>query len=71
MQDIAIIWDWVGFGVRWHLPNLSGSEVFYKLAHQVYSAAGRQILDATAGGALEIFPKVSLDEALASSLTSS
>lgn len=56
--------DYFGFGVRWHLPNLSGSEEFYQLAKQAYEAAGRQILDATEQGALTVFPKVSLDEAL-------
>ncbi|MCH9649386.1 MAG: DUF115 domain-containing protein [Deltaproteobacteria bacterium] len=56
--------DYFGYGVRWHLPNLSGSEKFYRLAKQAYASAGRQILDATDQGALDIFPKVSLDEAL-------
>ncbi|MEM7480879.1 MAG: 6-hydroxymethylpterin diphosphokinase MptE-like protein [Acidobacteriota bacterium] len=56
--------DYFGYGVRWHLPNLAGSERFYEAARSAYVAEGRQILDATDGGALEVFPKMSLEEAL-------
>jgi hypothetical protein len=47
-----------GKGFRWQLPDLEGSERAYLLARQAYTQAGRQVLDATAGGKLMIFPKV-------------
>ena len=50
-----------GKGIRWQLPDLDTSEVGYALARQHYEAAGRQIVDATIGGKLQIFPKVAYD----------
>lgn len=50
-----------GKGVRWQLPDLDTSEIGYALARQHYEAAGRQIVDATIGGQLQIFPKVAYD----------
>jgi hypothetical protein len=47
-----------GKGFRWQLPDLDTSEIGYSLAHKAYHRAGREILDATAGGKLMIFPKV-------------
>lgn len=51
-------------GVRWHLPDLDGSERAYRLARTAFEEAGREILDATDGGALDIFPRTTLAEAL-------
>ncbi|MBI5917490.1 MAG: DUF115 domain-containing protein [Bacteroidetes bacterium] len=51
-------------GQQWQLADVYGSEVSYHLANYFYQKDGRQILDATAGGKLEVFPKVSFDEAL-------
>jgi hypothetical protein len=34
------------------------SEVGYRLARQAYESAGRQVVDATIGGKLTVFPKV-------------
>jgi hypothetical protein len=48
-----------GKGFRWQLPDLETSERAYHLARQAYESAGRQVLDATVGGKLTIFPKVS------------
>jgi len=56
--------DYFGRGVRWHLPHLAGSERAYATARAAYLRAGREILDATEGGALRIFPRMSLQEAL-------
>lgn len=56
--------DYFGQGVRWHLPNLAGSEHFYRLARRAFEEAGREVLDATEGGALGVFPRTSLREAL-------
>jgi hypothetical protein len=47
-----------GVGFRWQLPDLEQSERAYRLARQVFEADGRQVLDATIGGQLTVFPKV-------------
>lgn len=47
-----------GKGFKWQLPDLETSEIAYRLARQTYEAAGREIVDATIGGKLTIFPKV-------------
>jgi len=47
-----------GKGVKWQLPDLDTSEIGYALARDAYQKAGREILDATVGGKLTIFPKV-------------
>jgi hypothetical protein len=47
-----------GKGFRWQLPDLDTSEIGYRLARQAYESAGREVLDATVGGKLTIFPKV-------------
>lgn len=46
-----------GKGFRWQLPDFETSEIGYRLAHQAYEADGRQVLDATVGGKLTVFPK--------------
>jgi hypothetical protein len=47
-----------GKGFRWQLPDLETSERGYRMARLAYEADGRQVLDATAGGKLAVFPKV-------------
>ena len=47
-----------GKGFRWELPDLETSEVAYRMAKAAYEQDGRQVLDATIGGKLTIFPKV-------------
>jgi hypothetical protein len=47
-----------GKGFRWQLPDFETSEIGYRLARQAYESVGRQVLDATIGGKLTIFPKV-------------
>jgi hypothetical protein len=47
-----------GKGFRWQLPDLATSEIAYAMARDAYHKAGRQVLDATVGGHLNIFPKV-------------
>jgi hypothetical protein len=47
-----------GKGFRWQLPDLDTSERGYHLARAAYESAGRQVLDATIGGKLAIFPKI-------------
>jgi hypothetical protein len=50
--------NYFGKGVRWQLPDLDTSEVGYALARDAYREAGREVVDATVGGNLTIFPKV-------------
>ncbi len=50
--------NYFGKGFKWQLPDYEGSERAYTMARDAYQAAGRQVLDATVGGKLMIFPKV-------------
>lgn len=50
--------NYFGKGVKWQLPDLDTSEVGYAFAREAYRRAGREVLDATVGGKLTIFPKV-------------
>ena len=50
--------EYFGKGFRWQLPDFEMSEIGYRLARQAYEANGRQVLDATIGGKLTVFPKV-------------
>lgn len=47
-----------GKGFRWQLPDLETSEQAYIMAKEAYYHAGRQVMDATIGGKLTVFPKV-------------
>jgi hypothetical protein len=47
-----------GKGFRWQLPDLDTSEIGYAMARDAFYKAGREVLDATVGGKLTIFPKV-------------
>jgi len=51
--------NYFGKGVKWQLPNLENSETAYRIAKEQYESHNRTILDATAKGKLDIFPKVS------------
>jgi hypothetical protein len=50
--------NYFGKGFRWQLPDLNTSELAYMRARENYQAANREILDATIGGKLTVFPKV-------------
>jgi len=50
--------NYFGKGVKWRLPDLDTSEVGYVFARDTYSKAGREVVDATVGGKLTVFPKV-------------
>jgi len=54
-------------GQQWQLADVYGSEVSYHMANYFYKNDGRQILDATLGGKLEVFPKIEFEMALAMS----
>ena len=49
--------EYFGPGTRWQLPDLRVSEQAYELARRAFRAAGREIVDATVGGRLTVFPK--------------
>jgi len=49
---------------EWHLPDLEASELSYQMARFFYSRDQRQIIDATVGGKLQVFPKTSFEAAL-------
>lgn len=50
-------------GTYWGLPNLETSEIAYMNTRRAFEEDGRQVLDATIGGKLQIFPKITVDEA--------
>jgi hypothetical protein len=50
-----------GKGFRWQLPDLETSELAYCMAREAYKKDGREILDATVGGKLTVYPKVKYD----------
>jgi hypothetical protein len=50
--------NYFGKGFRWELPDLQTSEFAYRLAREAFEKDSRQVLDATVGGKLTIFPKV-------------
>jgi len=51
-------------GVKWQLPDLFESEVWYERARQVYEALGRKVFNATEGGELEVFERKLLEDYL-------
>lgn len=53
-----------GKGFKWQLPDLNSSEIAYSLARASYQAAGREIVDCTVGGKLDVFRKSSLEDEL-------
>ena len=50
-------------GQYWGLPNLRLSELGYQQAREIFENDGREIFDATVGGELRIFEKISLERA--------
>jgi hypothetical protein len=50
--------NYFGKGVKWQLPDLETSEIGFTFAREAYRKAGREVVDATVGGKLTIFPKV-------------
>jgi len=51
-------------GLKWQLPDLEGSEMAYKLAREHFEKDNRSVFDATVGGKLEVFTKISFEDAL-------
>jgi hypothetical protein len=50
--------DYFGKGVNWQLPDLETSELAYKMAKDSFEKDNREIVDATLGGKLRVFPRV-------------
>lgn len=51
-------------GVQWELPDLIESERAYLLAKKIYEQTGRRIVNCTAGGELNLFKRMDLNEFL-------
>ena len=56
--------DYFGAGKSWKDPQLDRVLVNYHLADEIYRATGREIVNATEGGKLDLFPRMSLREAI-------
>ncbi|MCS6906979.1 MAG: DUF115 domain-containing protein [Anaerolineales bacterium] len=54
--------SYFGKGFRWQLPDLETSERAYRMAKEAFERAGREVLDATIGGKLQVFPKVDYEK---------
>jgi len=54
--------NYFAHGVKWQLPDLVQSEVAYTLARDMYECYGRMIVNATFGGKLNIFNRMSLKD---------
>jgi len=50
--------QYFGKGFRWNLPDLERSELAYRVAKYQFERDGREIIDATVGGKLQVFRKV-------------
>ena len=61
--------DYFGKGMMWGLPDLEGSEYVYQLADIAFKKENRKIYDATINGKLDIFEKITLEQALDMSFT--
>lgn len=53
-----------GPGKKWNLPDLEASEKVFEIAHRTFEKANRNVYDATINGNLQIFEKISIDQAL-------
>ena len=51
-------------GVKWDLPSIAASTFHYDVAKDVFESHGREIVNCTEGGKLEVFPRQSLSEFL-------
>jgi hypothetical protein len=50
-----------GKGFRWQLPDIVAWENAYAMSRQAYEMDGREVLDATVGGKLQVFKKVAYE----------
>lgn len=54
--------DYFGPGFRYHDPKVERMEVAYRKARDFFESRGRCIYNATIGGKLDVFPRVSFDK---------
>jgi hypothetical protein len=47
-----------GKGFRWQLPDIEAWEMAYAMSRRAYEQDGREVVDATIGGKLQVFKKV-------------
>jgi len=52
-------------GVKWELPDLFESEVSFMMAKNMYEAYGREIVNSTTGGQLDVYRRETLESFLA------
>lgn len=57
--------DYFGAGRSWHHPRVDNMIRHYELSDEVLRLLGVTVVNATVGGALEVFPRTSLSDALA------
>lgn len=53
--------NYFGPGYRWHDPNVARMEASYRFARAELESCGVQVLNATVGGHLEVFDRISFD----------
>ena len=53
-----------GKGYRWSKPRMEPLEACYRVAENAYKAHGRELYNATAGGALDVLPRISFEALL-------
>ena len=51
-------------GKQWQGANVERMEEMYRLAYTIFQVNGREVVNATVGGDLEVFPRQALSEAL-------
>lgn len=56
--------SYFGAGYRWNKPRMEPLRQCYNVALTAYQTAGRELYNATAGGALEVLPRVSFESLL-------
>ena len=61
--------DYFGAGKTWKDPKLDRAFISYRLIKDIYESTGREIINSTVGGKLEIFDRMKLADALNGSPT--
>ena len=58
--------DYFGKGFSWHIPLTERMELCYIKAKYAFEQSNKKIMNATAGGYLEVFPRIDFDSVIAS-----
>lgn len=64
VEDNHFIPNYFSPGSKWQLPDLVGSEFHYQIARDTFNDNGRELINCTAGGLLEILPRMELSKFL-------